>query len=546
MAIIQNPILRGFNPDPSILRVGDDYYIAVSTFEWFPGVLIHHSKDLVNWELIATPLNTTKLLDMKGNPSSGGIWAPCLSYDNGKFYLIYTDVKTWTGPFKDSHNYLTTATDIRGQWSDPVYMNSSGFDASLFHDDNGKKWFVNMKWNYKPNTHPFDGIIVQEYDEEQKKLVGPIKKIFKGTDIQLTEGPHIYKRNEYYYLLTAEGGTGYRHSVTLARSKNIEGPYEVHPQNPILTSWFNPDLTIQKAGHASICEGKDGYWYMAHLGGRSLKNTDSLRRLKESGKTIDSNEIRGVCPLGRETSIQRFEWKEDGWLYHVNGKNEPDEFIEFKDVEQKPQQKDFLTTFESGKLPINFQSLRVPMGVFASLSDRPGYLRLYGKESIGSKFTQSIVARRQQAFKYSAETALEFNPTTLQQMAGLIIKYNEDNQFYLRVTFDEDLNKKTIGILKMDDGDLEMPLGNNEIIVSEDTKIIYLRANVNEDKLVFAYSFDGNLFENIDHTFDASILSDEFAKPMGFTGAFAGMACQDMSGQDLPCDFKYFRYTEEV
>jgi xylan 1,4-beta-xylosidase len=239
MARIQNPILRGFNPDPSILRVENDFYIAVSTFEWFPGVLIHHSKDLANWELVAAPLNRVSQLNMAGNPSSGGIWAPCLSYDNGVFYLIYTDVKSWAdGPFKDTHNYLVTTTDIRGDWSEPIYLNSSGFDPSLFHDNDGRKWLVNMKWDHNPNVHPFVGIVLQEYDHEQKKLTGPIKNIFKGTEIQLVEGPHLYKRNGYYYLLTAEGGTGYKHSATLARSQSIDGPYELHQDTKSRTRKF--------------------------------------------------------------------------------------------------------------------------------------------------------------------------------------------------------------------------------------------------------------------------------------------------------------------
>lgn len=135
---IQNPVLRGFNPDPSICRAGDDYYIATSTFEWFPGVQIHHSKDLVNWHLVAHPLNEVKYLDMKGNPNSGGIWAPDLSYADGKFWLIYTDVKVVDGMWKDCKNYLTTCDTVDGVWSDPIELNGSGFDASLFHDIDGK------------------------------------------------------------------------------------------------------------------------------------------------------------------------------------------------------------------------------------------------------------------------------------------------------------------------------------------------------------------------------------------------------------------------
>ncbi|MBZ4683930.1 MAG: xylan 1,4-beta-xylosidase [Fusobacteriaceae bacterium] len=548
MAIVKNPILRGFNPDPSICRAGDDFYIAVSTFEWFPGVLIYHSKDLVNWKLVAKPLNRVSQLDMRGNPSSGGIWAPCLSYDNGVFYLIYTDVKEWRGfnswtPFKDAHNYLVTTTDITGDWSEPIYLNSSGFDPSLFHDDD-RKWFVNMKWNYRVGANPFDGILLQEYDPEQKKLVGPIKNIFKGTDIGVTEGPHLYKRNGYYYLLTAEGGTSYKHSVTLARAKNIDGPYEVHPENPILTSWNNPKLPIQKAGHASICEGKDGYWYMVHLGGRPLNKGKGFEKLLQIGKDLDGEEIRGVCPLGRETSIQRFEWKEDNWLYHVSGKNEPELEIEFKGIEKLEEIKEFYDNFEDEKLAIYFQSLRIPAENFATLNERKGYLRLYGQESLTSKFNQSVIARRQQSFKYIAETAVEFYPEDLQQMAGLLVKYNEDNQYYLRVTYDEIKNIRTLGILKFDDGFFEMPFGNDEIEVPNDVKLIHLKVEVNEEKLYFSYSFNGIDFIKIDIEFDSTILSDEYAWPMGFTGAFVGMACQDMSGRRKYADFKYFKYVE--
>ena len=188
---LQNPILKGFNPDPSILRVGEDFFIATSTFEWFPGVQIHHSKDLVNWRLLTRPLTRKSQLDMRGNGNSAGIWAPCLTHDGEKFHLIYTDVKHWstTGSFKDTHNYLVTAEHIEGPWSEPIYLNSSGFDPSLFHDDDGRKWLLNMLWDHRPGHHPFAGIVLQEYDPVKQKLVGPIKNIFTGTSLKVTEGP---------------------------------------------------------------------------------------------------------------------------------------------------------------------------------------------------------------------------------------------------------------------------------------------------------------------------------------------------------------------
>ena len=202
--MIQNPVLSGFHPDPSILRVEDDYYIATSTFEWFPGVQINHSKDLVHWDLLGYPLTRVSQLNMIGEEDSCGVWAPCLSYDKGRFYLIYTDVKSFIGSFKDTHNYLVTAEDIHGPWSEPIYLNSSGFDPSLFHDRDGRKYLVNMVMDHRSySASKFAGIVLQEYSEEERKLVGPKKVIFKGSQLGVTEGPHLYWKDGYYYLMTA-------------------------------------------------------------------------------------------------------------------------------------------------------------------------------------------------------------------------------------------------------------------------------------------------------------------------------------------------------
>lgn len=190
---IMNPVLKGFNPDPSMCRVGDDYYIATSTFEWFPGVQIHHSKDLVNWQLISQPLDRVELLDMRGNPDSGGVWAPQLSYHDGKFWLIYSDVKVTGGAWKDVYNYLTTCDTIDGEWSEPIYLNSSGFDPSLYHDEDGRKYLLNMMWDPRPDKHEFYGIVMQEYNHEQKELIGKPEVIYKGTEWGLVEAPHLYK-----------------------------------------------------------------------------------------------------------------------------------------------------------------------------------------------------------------------------------------------------------------------------------------------------------------------------------------------------------------
>jgi xylan 1,4-beta-xylosidase len=382
--VIRNPILPGFNPDPSICRVGKDYYIATSTFEWFPGVQIHHSTDLVNWRMVKRPLDRASQLDMRGNPDSGGVWAPCLSYADDRFWLVYTDVKRLDGNFKDTHNYIVTAPSIEGPWSDPAYVNSSGFDPTLFHDDDGKKWFLNMLWNHvshgvggQPKTPSFAGILLQQYDPETQKLVGPAKNIFKGTSLGLVEGPHLFKREGWYYLTTAEGGTGYDHAVTMARSKNIDGPYELHPDTHVITSKDTPAAPLQRAGHGQVVETPDSEFYHTHLCSRPLLG---MRR----------------SPLGRETAIQKCVWGEDGWLRLAHGSPVPDVEVEAPaGAEPKVESAAVRYDFDTRDLPLDFQWLRTPYPerIF-SLNDRPGFLRLVGRESVGSFFEQALVARR--------------------------------------------------------------------------------------------------------------------------------------------------------
>lgn len=533
---IHNPILPGFNPDPSIVRVGEDYYIATSTFEWYPGVQIHHSRDLVHWRLLAHPLDRAGLLEMRGNPDSCGIWAPCLSYADGLFWLVYTDVKRHEGSFKDTHNYLTTCASIDGRWSDPVALNSSGFDPSLFHDEDGRKWLVNMEWDFRPGNHPFHGILLQEYDHAAKRLTGPIRNIFKGTDLRLTEGPHLYKRNGWYYLLTAEGGTGYTHAVTMARSRQLQGPYEVDPIKHILTAKDDPRLPLQRAGHADWVETQDGEVYLVHLCGRPL--------------SLDSKSALQRCPLGRETAIQQAHWTEDGWLRLANGGNTPDLETPAPNLPEQPwPQLPARTTFESERLPIDFQWLRQPWeeSLF-SLRARPGFLRLHGAESFGSWFRQSLIARRQQAFCFTAKTKLEFEPTTFQQCAGLICYYNAHKFHYLHVTCDDSGEKHLaiISCLGEERFNLSYPIESAKFIPLPRGKAVWLRADVDFAALRFSWSIDGERWTSHEGELDYSVLSDEAGRGISksFTGAFVGMACHDISGRRLAADFEFFTYLE--
>jgi xylan 1,4-beta-xylosidase len=532
MATIQNPILTGFNPDPCICRVGEDYYIAVSTFEWFPGVGIFHSKDLKNWRLAARPLNRLSQLNMTGNPDSGGIWAPALSYHDGQFWLIYTDVKVVEGQWKDCHNYLVTCDEIAGEWSEPIHLNSSGFDPSLFHDEDGKKYLVNMVWDQRVGNHPFYGIMVQEYSVPEQRLVGKAEVIFKGTDIKLTEAPHLYKMNGYYYLLTAEGGTKYDHQATIARSKNLRGPYEVHPENPLISSFLTPRIPLQKAGHASIVHTHTDEWFLVHLTGRPLS--------REGQPLLDP---RGYCPLGRETAIQRLEWKND-WPFVVGG-NHPSQEIEGPRIEEVQWERDYpeKDDFDTNSLNPHFQTLRIPLGEkIVSLNDNPGHLRLYGKESLTSKFTQAFVARRWQHFTFTAETKVAFGPSTFQQSAGLVNYYNTQNWTSCQISWNEEKGR-ILEIMTCDNFTFAQPLQGNEIVIPDHVEYVYLRVEVKADVYHYYYSFDGENWTRIPVTFYSYKLSDDYIQGGGFfTGAFVGMQCQDTSGQNHHADFDYFIY----
>jgi xylan 1,4-beta-xylosidase len=536
-APIRNPILPGFNPDPSIVRVGDDYYIATSTFEWFPGVQIHHSRDLVHWRLLTRPLNRASQLNMLGDPDSCGIWAPCLTYADGLFHLIYTDVKRYGraaapgssgATFRDFHNYLVTCPTIDGEWSDPIYLNSSGFDPSLFHDDDGRKYLLNMLWDHRPGQNRFAGIVLQEYSPSQRKLTGKTQNIFKGTPIGFTEGPHIYKREGWYYLLTAEGGTGWGHAVTLARSRQIAGPYELHPDVHILSARNRPDAELQRTGHADLVETQGGETYMVYLCGRPLRN-------------------RGRCTLGRETAIQPMVWSPDGWLRTTDGQGVP-QLDPPAPVTLAPHPFPALPEregFDTATLPLAFQWLRSPWPEeLFSLTARPGHLRLIGRETIGCHFKQSLVAQRLQAHCCSVETVIEFEPEDFQQMAGLVCYYNSAKFHYLFISHDETLGKHLRVMSCLPDQvqsdvftpPIALPVG----------KPVQLRAEIDFERLHFAYRIPGHEWHWLPQLFDASILSDEASAPgqPNFTGAFVGMACQDISGQGRRADFDYFDYRE--
>ncbi|WP_042224184.1 glycoside hydrolase family 43 protein [Oceanobacillus manasiensis] len=544
--MIENPILRGFNPDPSIIRVEDDFYIATSTFEWFPGVQIHHSKDLVNWQLLTHALVHDSQIDLKGIEASGGVWAPCLSYDEVKqtFYLVYTIMRNTNGGAFDLDNYIVTSKSIKGPWSKRIYLNSSGFDPSLFHDEDGRKWLMNLEWDFRQGYEHPGSIVIQEYDIKEKTLIGSPLSISRGaTNMGCMEAPHMYKRGKYYYLMTAEGGTGFGHGVAISRSENLLGPYEPDPCNPIITSakevnlnrkgvddylkpyQFNPDSVLQKSGHGSLVGTQTGEWYIAHLCARPILP-----------------EIRSM--LGRETAIQRCKWTDDGWIRLASGGQMAELSVRSPQLPHHPySDAPVREDFDSDMWNIHLNTLRVaPDDSWVSLKARPGFMRIRGRESLFSLHEQSLVARRLQSINVIVETCVEFEPDNFHEMAGLTLFYDQNMFYYLRVYYSETYHAKCLGVLYADNGKrIELSDSHTPI---EGWNTIYLRASIKNGKLIFFASPDGNGWIQVGPELDASKCSDEYSNSGHFTGAFVGICCQDSYRKRKYADFDYFEYRE--
>jgi len=511
--MIQNPILKGFCPDPSIIRVGQDYYIATSTFEWWPGVRLFHSRDLQHWEQIPSPLRRESQLNMVGDPMSGGVWAPCLSYDGKRFFLIYTDVKTKKGRYYNTHNYLVYTDDIYGDWSDPVFLNSIGFDPSLFHDTDGKKYLINM-------VNGFKGVLVQELDESFH-LTGERRKVYAGSGLGFTEGPHMYHIGDWYYLIVAEGGTGYNHCVTMARSRSLWGPFETAPDNPVLTSDRENMGSLQKCGHADIVETQSGEWYMVHLCSRPLKGEK-------------------WCTLGRETAIQKMTWDRDGWLRLKAGGRIA------RDAAEAPQgiaetalpndEEGFFDDFDLPELNVRYSSPRVDYHTFADCRARKGFVRLKGQESLNSLHHVSLIGVRQQKISCAAETEMFFDPSYPEQLAGLAYMYDAMNFYILGKTVTEE-GDPVLTLIKSDTGVITDEM---EPVPIPKEGGLRLRVQVSEDGTwaEFSYGTEDGAWHPAGGSLTTQILTDEHCK--GFTGAYFGLYAHDMTGLSQTADFAYF------
>ncbi|MGI5212749.1 glycoside hydrolase family 43 protein [Plantactinospora sp. CA-290183] len=531
--VIRNPVLPGFHPDPSILRVGADYYLATSTFEWYPGVRVHHSTDLVHWRTLGGILTERRLLDLTGAGDSCGVWAPDLSYVDGQFHLVYTDVSSFASGYWDPQNYLITAPTPTGPWSDPVVLHGRGFDASLFHDEDGTSWLLSMTADWRPGRNRFAGIQIQQYDRAARKLVGSEQHIFTGTPVGVTEGPHIYRKDGWYYLLVAEGGTSWEHQAIMARSRTLLGPYEPDPAGALISSYHRPDLTMQKAGHGSLVATPDGHWYLAHLVGRPYSQ-------------------RGACVLGRETAIQQVSWEPGEWPRVDGGipadvvPAPPGAAPVAQDPGPAPVDHD---DFDAPVLGLDWSTLRRPATPdWVDLSARPSHLRIHGGQSPVGLQRPSLVARRVTAQNCSLETTMQFTPANYRQLAGITAYYNTRNWHYAYVTADDD-GCPVLEVLSCDTGErTEHPACRTRL---DGIDRIGLRVVFDQATIRFAYTSPATTgWCELPVELDATILSDEHAartapgepEVWGFTGAMAGLWVQDLGADGGYADFDSATY----
>jgi xylan 1,4-beta-xylosidase len=519
----KNPIISGFAPDPSICRKGDDYYIATSSFEWFPSIPIYHSTDLVNWELITYCIQEDAGLNFSYIESAKGAWAPALRYceEDGLFYLSFNIMHSMNARFFDVDNFVITSPSIDGPWSKPVYLHSAGFDGSMFHDEDGRKWFVSLEWETRDGYHKPGYICLCEYDAENKCIIDTPKRIFKGaTNRGCIEGPHLYKHDGLYYLMCAEGGTGYGHAVTMARSKNIWGPYESDPNGPILTSTpdfdemdsdesrklhrYNPSVVIQKAGHGSIVETPIGEVYLTYLCARPL-----LPKLR--------------CTLGRECSIQKMEWNDDGWLRKANS---DDNLAQVEiDLPNLPIGSSISKTkkydLTDGKIPLDFFAPRIFPESFTEVRDKKVIIK--GQESLSSCHKASYLGKKLTGLNDYFEARMEYHPNIYQEYAGICIYYDQMDYIQLRKTFNEKMNSEVLELLQVENGD-RREIKDSRIAISG--KKVFLKIEVVGNKITFWYRTTGE-YKQIGNSFPTDHLSDEYCKAGEFTGTTVGLFCVD-------------------
>ncbi len=503
----QNPVISGFHPDPSVCKVGKSFYLVTSSFEYFPGIPLFHSTDLVNWEQIGHVLTRESQLPLSRQHSfvpSQGIYAPTIRHHNGRFYVISTNISV-------RKSFIVWADDPKGPWSEPIYIEGlRGYDPSLFFDDDEKVYLTAASF---PGVGP-EGILQAEIDIETGKLLNETQIIWEGTGGCSPEGPHLYKVNDWYYLLIAEGGTEYGHMVTIARSKSPYGPFESNPNNPILSN-RSSKKPIQATGHADLIQAEDGSWWAVFLGFRPVKSTK-------------------LHHLGRETNLAPVKWTEEGWpIIGNNGQVEVENEAPFhltRNTESMVEKEDF----DSDNLSPMWNFYRNPPKGSWSLTENPGFLTLYGQScTLNDSESPAFIGRRQQHFDCEITTSMEFTPKQDGEEAGVTVFMNENYHYDIAKTYKEGRSylifRRIVGSLKKLEEEIEYDASTVILgIKATDTNFTFTYSKPNSEPVVLGSG-------------ETSLLSTQIAG--GFTGLYFAMYATGNGKQSsTPALFGYFEY----
>ena len=501
----RNPVIPGFHPDPSICRVGEDYYLVTSSFEYFPGVPVFHSLDLIHWRQIGHCLTRPSQLPLEGTQSSHGIYAPTIRFHNGRFYMVTTNVGMVSSDVARGGNFYVWTEDPAGAWSEPVWVDQEGIDPSLLFDDDGTV--------YLTSSENRQSVI----DIATGKRLSDVRRSWPGTGGSYLEAPHLYKINGLYYLMAAEGGTGRGHMVTIARSQAPWGPFEPCPYNPILSNRALAAGQLQATGHGDLVQAQDGSWWIVFLAIR---------------------EIPGLFPrvhiLGRETCLAPVSWTQDGWPV-VNGTGTAGLEVEADCLPQHPWEAgpDY-DNFDEPALRPCWNFLRNPRPEDWSLADRKGWLRLTGSAvTLNDVGSPAFVGRRQQHWNCRACALVEFEPQREGEEAGLSVFMNERHHYEIAVTRQDGrrciIVRRRVGALSDVAARFTVHPGLLELGVRADQhRYRFTWAHLDHRPSVIAEG-------------ETRYLSTETAG--GFTGVYFGLHATGNGGRcATPAYFDWFRY----
>lgn len=508
MADYCNPVKRGFFPDPSVIRVGDDYYMVNSSFQYFPAIPISHSKDLVHWEIIGHAVTDSSFLDLSDIPDSHGIWAPDIEYINGKFYVIAT--LRLSGEGKRGNDVLRRQMVVcsdrpEGPYSKPAWLEVDDIDPSFFVDVDGTPYMVIAA-----------GARIVRLSADLTKVEGEVEVAWNGTGERCSEGPHIFHKDGYYYAMVAEGGTGYGHGINVARSKNLRGPYEPSPYNPVMRQ-FDENAPIQRSGHGKLVQAQDGSWWCTYLCGRP-----------NGGR---------FTTCGRETALDPVEWKDDGW-FTINGGKGPSlvqKAPALACVEYPENDKD---DFDSESLAKDWEFVRNPdYGTF-SLEERKGFFRIWTRDGqLCERRAKNTLVKREREHNFTAETSVSFYPSKDGEQAGLTCYYSTTTYIRFSLCWEEG-RKLCLAIAK---GGPEQIIATENDIPEEE---IQLKLEVHGQKRSFFYKAKSSSeWKMCAEIADCSFLSDEGVpqERKRHTGTLTGIYANNGGcGSRIPADFDYF------